>query len=63
MEEKVQLIGRVLGNAATDTAVVDEEFLFTRAMRVLEAPNIRVLCLLNKPPIYEFSRQQITTIR
>lgn len=53
MREKVLLMGRVLANAATDTAVVDDEFLFTRAMRLLEAPHFRMLSALNRPPIYE----------
>jgi hypothetical protein len=49
VDEKIALMARVLANAATDTALVDDELLVVRAMRVLEAPHIRALALLNEP--------------
>lgn len=46
---KVELMGRVVGNAATDDARLDESLLITRAVRYLEAPHFRALALLKKP--------------
>jgi hypothetical protein len=63
MREKVLLMGRVLANAATDRALVDDEFLFTRAMRVLEAPHFRMLAVLNRPPVYGPDKERSTTMR
>lgn len=53
LESKVRLLGQVIGNAATDRALADEGLLITRAVRLLEAPHVRVLALLSNPPKYE----------
>lgn len=61
--EKVHLMGCVVANAATDTALVDEELLVARAMRLLEAPHVRILALLNEPPGYDADTKGSSTMR
>jgi hypothetical protein len=63
LDEKVQLMGRVDPNAATDTARVDEELLVARAMRVLDTPHVRLLSLLAEPPRYEADADRTSTYR
>lgn len=63
IDEKVKLMGRVLTNAATDTALIDEELLVARAMRVLEAPHVRILALLDEPERYEADTKGSSTVR
>lgn len=49
--EKIGALGRVLANAAHDTAKVDEELLVVRALAQIEAPHISLLALLaGEPP-------------
>jgi hypothetical protein len=45
LRSKVRLMGQVIANAAIDRALVDEGLLIARAVRLLEAPHIRVLSL------------------
>ncbi|MGY5885038.1 hypothetical protein [Modestobacter lacusdianchii] len=63
LQEKVRLMGHVLANAATDAAVVDEELLVARAVRVLEAPHFRVLALLDDPPRFDGDPEGTSTMR
>lgn len=56
-------MGRVLGNAATDQAMVDEGLLIARAVRLLDAPHVRVLALLSDPPKYDGDPEERATMR
>ena len=60
LQEKVRLMGHVLANAATDVAVVDEELLVARAVRLLEAPHFRTLAL--PPSMVEGDRRAAATL-
>lgn len=63
LQEKIRLMGHVLANAATDVAVVDEELIVARAVRVLEAPHFRTLALLDDPPRFDGDPEGTSTMR
>ena len=63
LRSKVRLMGHVIANAATDRALVDDGLLFARAVRLLEAPHLRVLVLLDDPPRYDGDAEGQATIR
>lgn len=53
MEQKVRLLGRALGQAVADDAMVDESILVTAALAELEPPHLRVLASIASRPIPE----------
>lgn len=52
VEAKLRLFARVLANAATETAIVDEELIVVRAIRYLEATHLRLAAILREPPSF-----------
>lgn len=63
MQRKIQLMGKVIANAVTDHALVDEGLLIARAVRRLEEPHFRVLALLADPPRLEADPKGRATTR
>ncbi len=61
MRDKRRALGRALASAASDTGtVVEQELLFIRVLADLDEPHIRLLRLLNTPPIRQWHPDHIS---